>query len=115
MLLSRSSFRFDNPDGSSKDWIIELYDDGTVIRKYGSTGKTMRSSTAPASVTAPSARKWYDRKIREKVEKGYYPINVCQADQDAIDSLIAEEKSKEATAREKELLGQISYDDFVLI
>jgi len=108
MLIARSALRFDNPDGSSKDWTIELYDDGTVTRLFGSTGKKMRSTTAPPSVTAPSAKEWYQERIREKVRKGYYPIKISTQDQKDVAKIVGEKRKQEAHVRMNKLLENVS-------
>jgi len=55
---------------SNKIWLYELYDDDTVVCKWGRTGKGMQEKSF-------SGGKYFaDKKVREKIKKGYREVDV---------------------------------------
>lgn len=69
-MLQQAYLRYNHPDGSSKDWIIEETQNGLLIQ-WGKTGGTLQSKVIPASQCHPSVRAEMTRRIASKEAKGY--------------------------------------------
>ena len=57
--------------GHNKEWLCELYDDGTVITKWGKIGATLQEKTFKKG---NSAQVFVADKLIEKERKGYVMV-----------------------------------------
>lgn len=73
--------------GGSKDWAIAIMDNGDVRTLHCATGNTVRQTNIPPSkFAAPggSAVDERDRRIREKLNKGYEHLGVATVEQNRL-------------------------------
>lgn len=72
-------YRFDNPNGTQKDWAIAALPDKVVI-KYGSTGEKYRTTIVPLGKCSGSTANEAARRRREKEREGYWLVGVVELD-----------------------------------
>ena len=56
-------------DGHNKFWDAELYDDGTVITRWGKIDKNEQSKVFPNE-----GEEFFEKKIEEKIKKSYVEV-----------------------------------------
>lgn len=83
MIETRKFIKSDANKNNNKFWYIEIYDDNTVITRYGRVGDKGQSKTKSFDCSI-SARNFYDAKIREKQksrngEIPYRPLDVIDS------------------------------------
>ncbi|TYO96750.1 putative DNA-binding WGR domain protein [Geothermobacter ehrlichii] len=66
--------RFDNPNGTQKDWIAEDRPDGLHIW-WGRTGSTLQSRVVPAHKCHLTPRDELLKRAASKQAKGYYVVS----------------------------------------
>lgn len=67
--------RYDNPDGSSKDWFGEAYNGGVNI-SWGKTGRTTQGIfLSPMKCKNNSPFQELEKRANKKRQKGYYDIH----------------------------------------
>jgi predicted DNA-binding WGR domain protein len=98
--------RFQNPDGSSKDWSVEVMSDGTVIRRWGKTGKKMQESITPPAKTGPDPNKFAQDLIQSKLNKGYKPVEITPELEAAAKAAERQALAKKADESMSALTGQ---------
>jgi hypothetical protein len=70
-------FRYQNPDGSSKDWAIRVNGDGTYTKRWGKTGTRLAAKDFPMSHPDD-----VHTEKRGKLNKGYQSLGMCFIDDD---------------------------------
>lgn len=86
--------RYKNPDGTSKDWIIEELPNGDVRTSWGKTGKRMQSTVIPLDRCEGGTQAEYHRRLAEKLNKGYVPVQVTPQTKAAVKAAEAEQGKK---------------------
>lgn len=67
-------FRFQNPDGSSKDWAIGLAEDEDIRIRYGAKGRTVRLHTLAKEACSSGVQAEIAARINRNVRKGYVEL-----------------------------------------
>jgi len=70
-------YRYQNPDGSSKDWAIRDNGDGTYTKRWGKTGTRLQSKDF---VLNDPDNFWREKQAKER--KGYIPVGKFFIDND---------------------------------
>ncbi|AJF08171.1 WGR domain-containing protein [Geoalkalibacter subterraneus] len=106
--------RFDNPDGSSKDWIIRRTSDGFAT-EWGRTGKALQSKNFPGK-NFSNVDAEIQRRISEKYKKGYQDVVSSAPDDPAMKAVkkrVEQEAKAEAQKKAEKELAKISKIDSV--
>lgn len=69
MKLLRKITLENTEDGHFKEWVGELYDDDTVITRWGIIGNDLNSKMFPNA-----GEEFLNKKEKEKLRKGYQPV-----------------------------------------
>ena len=76
--------RFDNPDGTTKDWFGEAHNGGVNI-SWGKTGRTMQGIFLnPMKCKNNSPFRELEERANKKRQKGYYDVHLNEDESPAI-------------------------------
>lgn len=101
--------RMYHPDGTPrKDWKISQTPNGGLTIQYGATGKRPRTTNVPAGSFSGSAQAEMQKRIQEKIAKGYQDIS----NSNDPDVLKAKEAAKEQVKAEKMAKGREEMKSF---